>query len=164
MTINTYKEYKNTGVEWLGKLPAHWDVFPLKAGFNLMKRPPPENCGVITAFRDGEVTLRSNRRMDGFTEAFQEIGYQGVEPNDLVIHAMDAFAGAIGVSDSKGKSTPVYSVCEPKRDYFSRYYGLVLRHIALAGFIQSLAKGIRERSTDFRWSDAKNIPIPSKHL
>lgn len=160
MTINTYKEYKNTGVEWLGKLPAHWDVFPLKAGFNLMKRPPPENCGVITAFRDGEVTLRSNRRMDGFTEAFQEIGYQGVEPNDLVIHAMDAFAGAIGVSDSKGKSTPVYSVCEPKRDYFSRYYGLVLRHIALAGFIQSLAKGIRERSTDFRWSDAKNIPIP----
>jgi type I restriction enzyme S subunit len=160
MTINTYKEYKNTGVEWLGKLPAHWDVFPLKAGFNLMKRPPPENCGVVTAFRDGEVTLRSNRRMDGFTEAFQEIGYQGVEPNDLVIHAMDAFAGAIGVSDSKGKSTPVYSVCEPKKDYFSRYYGLVLRHIALAGFIQSLAKGIRERSTDFRWSDAKNIPIP----
>ena len=160
MTINTYKEYKNTGVEWLGKLPAHWDVFPLKAGFNLMKRPPPVNCGVVTAFRDGEVTLRSNRRMDGFTEAFQEIGYQGVEPNDLVIHAMDAFAGAIGVSDSKGKSTPVYSVCEPKKDYFSRYYGLVLRHIALAGFIQSLAKGIRERSTDFRWSDAKNIPVP----
>lgn len=160
MTINTYKEYKNTGVEWLGKLPAHWDVFPLKACFNLMKRPPPANCGVVTAFRDGEVTLRSNRRMDGFTEAFQEIGYQGVEPNDLVIHAMDAFAGAIGVSDSKGKSTPVYSVCEPKKDYFSRYYGLVLRHIALAGFIQSLAKGIRERSTDFRWSDAKNIPVP----
>lgn len=160
MSFHTYKEYKNTGVEWLGKLPAHWDVFPLKAGFNLMKRPPPENCGVVTAFRDGEVTLRSNRRMDGFTEAFQEIGYQGVEPDDLVIHAMDAFAGAIGVSDSKGKSTPVYSVCEPKKDYFSRYYGLVLRHIALAGFIQSLAKGIRERSTDFRWSDAKNIPVP----
>lgn len=160
MTFLAYKEYKNSGVEWLGKLPANWDVFPLKAGFNLMKRPPPENCGVVTAFRDGEVTLRSNRRMDGFTEALQEIGYQGVEPNDLVIHAMDAFAGAIGVSDSKGKSTPVYSVCEPKKDYFSRYYGLVLRHIALAGFIQSLAKGIRERSTDFRWSDAKNIPIP----
>jgi type I restriction enzyme S subunit len=160
MSFHTYKEYKNTGVEWLGKLPAHWDVFPLKAGFNLMKRPPPENCGVVTAFRDGEVTLRSNRRMDGFTEAFQEIGYQGVEPDDLVIHAMDAFAGAIGVSDSKGKSTPVYSVCEPKKDYFSRYYGLVLRHIALAGYIQSLAKGIRERSTDFRWSDAKNIPVP----
>lgn len=160
MSFHTYNEYKNTGVEWLGKLPAHWDVFPLKAGFNLMKRSPPEDCGVVTAFRDGEVTLRSNRRMDGFTEAFQEIGYQGVEPNDLVIHAMDAFAGAIGVSDSKGKSTPVYSVCEPKKDYFSRYYGLVLRHIALAGFIQSLAKGIRERSTDFRWSDAKNIPVP----
>lgn len=160
MTFASYQDYKNTGVEWLGKLPVHWDVLPLKAGFNLKKRPPPINCGVVTAFRDGEVTLRSNRRMDGFTEAFQEIGYQGVEPNDLVIHAMDAFAGAIGVSDSKGKSTPVYSVCEPKQDYYSKYYGLVLRHIALAGYIQSLAKGIRERSTDFRWSDAKNIPVP----
>jgi type I restriction enzyme S subunit len=160
MSFPKYPEYKKSGVDWLGELPSHWDVVPLKAGFELQKRPPNENSGIVTAFRDGQVTLRSNRRTDGFTEAIQEIGYQGIEPNDLVIHAMDAFAGAIGVSDSKGKSSPVYSVCKPYDGFLSDYYGLTLRHISLSGYITSLAKGIRERSTDFRWSDAKKIPVP----
>jgi type I restriction enzyme S subunit len=130
-----------------------------------MSRPVRDIDEIITAFRDGEVTLRANRRQEGFTNALQEIGYQGVRKNDLVIHAMDAFAGAIGVSDSDGKSTPVYSVCSPSSDNtVSSYYGSLLRYMATSGYINSLAKGIRERSTDFRWSDAGNVlvPIPSK--
>lgn len=77
---------------------------------------------------------------------------------------MDAFAGAIGVSNSDGKSSPVYSVCVPVSQSVSAdYYARLLRHMALSGFVTSLAKGIRERSTDFRWSDAGEIflPIPS---
>jgi hypothetical protein len=62
----------------------------------------------------------------------------------LVIHAMDAFAGAIGVSDSDGKATPVYSACVPRDcldtvdPYFYAYY---MRHIALSGLLVALAKG-----------------------
>jgi len=68
---------------------------------------------------------------------------------------MDAFAGAIGVSDSEGKSTPVYSVCTPQKkdDVDPHYYAYFLRNLALTGFIESLTKGIRERSTDFRYND-----------
>jgi len=76
---------------------------------------------------------------------------------------MDAFAGAIGVSDSDGKSSPVYSACTPNEGVSAYYFARLLRHMALAGFVSSLAKGIRERSTDFRWSDASEIclPLPS---
>ncbi len=151
---------KSSGIEWFGEIPEHWDIVPLKFGFDLQKRQPPPDSGTVTAFRDGQVTLRTNRRTEGFTEAIQEIGYQGVEPNDLVIHAMDAFAGAIGVSDSTGKSSPVYSVCRARNGFSPKFYGLFLRHMSLTGYIESLSKGIRERSTDFRWSDAKNVPIP----
>lgn len=85
----------------------------------------------------------------------KEVGYQGVRRGDLVIHNMDAFAGAIGVSDSDGKSTPVYSVCTPKNNVEANvyYYAYLLRSYALGGVIQSLAKGIRERSTDFRYKE-----------
>ena len=110
------------------------------------------------------VTLRSNRRTEGFTNALKEIGYQGIRVGDLILHAMDAFAGAIGVSDSDGKSSPVCSVCVPvSKSVSSYYYARLLRHMALSGFVTSLAKGIRERSTDFRWSDAGEIflPVPS---
>ena len=61
------------------------------------------------------VLLRKNRRVRGCTESLKEIGYQGIRRGDLVIHGMDAFAGAIGVDDSDGKGTPVYSVCKPGR-------------------------------------------------
>ena len=77
---------------------------------------------------------------------------------------MDAFAGAIGVSDSDGKSTPVYSVCQPLLGHEPRYAARVLRHIALSGYITSLGKGVRERSTEFRWTDAKDVLLPAPPL
>ena len=119
----------------------------------------------MTCFRDGQVTLRKNRRTEGFTNSLKEIGYQGVRKGDLVIHNMDAFAGAIGISDSDGKATPVYACCTPKSEEVSQYYYCyLLRYLARNGFILSLAKGIRERSTDFRFNDFKELylPVPTR--
>ncbi|TFB75313.1 restriction endonuclease subunit S [Cryobacterium glaciale] len=155
-----YSKYKPSGTQWLGEVPTHWAVTRLGRGFQLMRRPPRKEDGNLTAYRDGEVTLRSNRRLDGYTEADKEIGYQGIRVGDLVIHAMDAFAGAIGVSDSDGKSSPVYLACQPLPGHDARYFARVMRHIALSGYITSLGKGVRERSTDFRWSDARNVLVP----
>ncbi|GAB0058509.1 Type-1 restriction enzyme EcoKI specificity protein [Candidatus Magnetaquicoccaceae bacterium FCR-1] len=160
MSFQRYAEYKDSGVEWLGEVPEHWEMCKTKFLFNLMKRQPRDEDKIVTAFRDGTVTLRENRRTEGFTYALQEIGYQGVRTGDLVIHAMDAFAGAIGVSDSNGKSTPVYSVCKPIDAVNAWYYGRLLRHMALSGYVSSLAKGIRERSTEFRWVEAGNVALP----
>ena len=160
MSFPRYPKYKPSGVEWLGDVPEHWEVTRLKNLFSLMKRLPEAQDNIVTAFRDGEVTLRSNRRIDGFTNAIHEHGYQRILRGDLVIHAMDAFAGAIGVSDSTGKSTPVYSVCAPRyKGINTYYYGRLLRHMALSGYINSLAKGIRERSTEFRWSESSNVLV-----
>lgn len=158
--LNQHLEYKASGVDWLGHIPSHWEMVKLKNGFDLQKRPAIKSAGIVTAFRDGQVTLRSNRRVDGYTEGDKQMGYQTICPGDLVIHAMDAFAGAIGVSDSYGQSTPVYSACTPKPGYNAYFYARALRHIALTGYITSLAKGVRERSTDFRWADAKELPVP----
>lgn len=145
---------------WVSDIPATWELRKLKAAFVLRKRPVRAGDETVTAFRDGQVTLRRNRRLAGFTEAEKEIGYQGIRRGDLVIHNMDAFAGAIGVSDSEGKSTPVYSVCTPSEGASSEYFALLLRHLAVTGHVEALARGIRERSTDFRWNTAKEVVVP----
>jgi type I restriction enzyme, S subunit len=151
---------------WAEDIPERWSVRRAKFLFRRQQRPLRSDDGVVTAFRDGQVTLRTKRRADGFTFAEKEIGYHGVRVGDLVIHAMDGFAGAIGVSDSDGKCSPVCSVCTALSDNIEvRYYASVLRHLALSGFISSLAKGIRERSTDFRFAEFKELalPVPPKH-
>lgn len=130
--------------------------------FQRVQRPLRDIDGVVTAFRDGQVTLRTNRRTDGFTNSVKEIGYQGVRRNDLVIHAMDGFAGAIGVSDSDGKCSPVCSVCIPweNQTVNMHFYGYLVRQLAVTDFILSLAKGIRERSTEFRFSEFSGLMLP----
>ena len=161
--MKKYEEYKETGIEWLNTIPSHWDEKRAKYLFNKENRPPLEDDEVITCFRDGNVTLRKNRRTTGYTESLKEIGYQGIKKGDLVIHQMDAFAGATGVSDCNGKGTPVYSVCTPKDNTtLTNYYAKVIRLMGLNGYIQSLYRGIRERSSDFRFDTfAKQIlPLP----
>lgn len=153
---------KDSGIPWIGTIPEHWKIERAKVMFNKENRPVREEDEVITCFRDGQVTLRKNRRTTGFTESLKEIGYQGVRKGDLVIHQMDAFAGAIGVSDSDGKGTPVYHCCTPKGAFNPYYYQYLVRIMAYSGFIQSLYRGIRERSSDFRFEvfAAQRLVIP----
>ncbi|HEO9068303.1 TPA: restriction endonuclease subunit S [Citrobacter koseri] len=156
-----YPEYKDSEIEWLGKIPSGWLLKKAKYIFQRVQRPLRDIDGVVTAFRDGQVTLRTNRRTDGFTNSVKEIGYQGVRRNDLVIHAMDGFAGAIGVSDSDGKCSPVCSVCIPweSQSVNMHFYGYLVRQLAVTDFILSLAKGIRERSTEFRFSEFSGLML-----
>jgi type I restriction enzyme, S subunit len=162
--LRPYTKYKDSGLPWVGKVPVHWRVERGKWLFRRLQRPVRQEDDVVTCFRDGMVTLRKNRRTAGFTNSLQEIGYQGVRKGDLVIHAMDAFAGAIGVSDSEGKCTPVYAVCIPRQDLNSNYYAYVVREMARTQWILALAKGIRERSTEFRFDTfgSQYLPVPPR--
>ena len=156
-----YDRYRDSEADWAGPLPTEWAVEKAKWLFLRAERQVQLDDEIVTCFRDGQVTLRSNRRTEGFTNALKEHGYQRIHKGDLVIHAMDAFAGAIGVSDSTGKSTPVYSACIPRKPdtvnpYFYAYY---MRSLAGSGYLVSLAKGIRERSTDFRFADFAELVL-----
>ena len=143
---------KDSGIEWLGLIPSHWKIIRGKNLLNVQNRNVDENTEVITCFRDGEVTLRSKRREEGYTFSDKEIGYQGIYEGDLVIHGMDGFAGAIGISDSYGKGSPILIVCTAKLNTnnlrFIMYY---LRTLAMQKVFLALATGIRERSCDLRW-------------
>jgi type I restriction enzyme S subunit len=160
--LKPYPAMKGSGVPWLGEVPEHWATERAKWLFRKMDRPVRDSDEVVTCFRDGTVTLRRNRRLRRFTESLKEIGYQGIRRGDLVVHAMDAFAGAIGVADADGKGTPVYSVCEAAPAADAHYYAYMIREMARSQWIQALAKGIRERSTDFRFEAfaSQKIPLP----
>lgn len=161
--LNPNVKMKKTGIAWLEEVPEHWRIERAKNLFNKEQRPIRPNDEIVTCFRDGEVTLRKNRRTTGFTEATDYIHYQHICKGDLVIHQMDAFAGSSGVSDSDGMGTPVLSVCTPKaNDIDNYYYAHIVRLMGHNGFILSLYRGIRERSSDFRFDTfAKQyLPVP----
>lgn len=141
-------------------MPPGWCLVPLRRVLRKVERPVDEHDGVITAYRDGEVTLRSNRRAEGYTLSDTEHGYQGVDRGDLVFHALDGFAGAVGVSDSRGKCSPVYHVCDAPLADDLRFVAYALRAMGFVGYLAVQAGNVRQRSVDFRaWDSLARIPI-----
>lgn len=141
-----------------------WPLIKAKYLLTRQNHPANEEDGTVTAFRDGEVVLRSERRTEGFTEAEKYIGYQGVRPGELVVHSMDAFAGAIGLSKSIGKMSPVVHIYRAGDEVDLRFYSYFLRHLAKSGYIQSLSKGIRERSTAFDPAMLSQLELPKPSM
>ncbi|MEV0158303.1 hypothetical protein AB0H57_32110 [Micromonospora sp. NPDC050686] len=125
-----------------------------------LSRPAKTGLGVVTAYRDGVVTLRSKRRDEGYTFSETEHGYQEVFPGDLVFHALDGFAGAVGISDSHGNATPVYHVCKVSTDDEPEYVAMLLRYLGVSGFLATQAPNVRQRSVDFRnWTTFARVPL-----
>ena len=153
---------KDSGIEWVGQIPATWDIKKGKYCLRYVQKPTKPDDDVITCFRDGEVTLRKNRREEGFTISLKEIGYQGIDVGDLIVHGMDGFAGAIGISDSRGKASPVLNVLDT--DNNKRYIMYYLRSLAFNGVFLALSTGIRVRTCDTNWGKLRELlyVIPPK--
>jgi type I restriction enzyme S subunit len=77
---------------------------------------------------------------------------------------MDAFAGAIGISDSDGKASPVVHCYRSRPNVDPRFFANLLRDAARSEFIASLAKGIRERSTAFDAETFRTLVLPVPNL
>lgn len=155
--LNPDVPMKDSGVKWIGAIPECWNIIRGKEVLQLKNKPVLDTDEVITCFRDGEVTLRKNRRTEGFTFSDKEIGYQGIDAGDLVIHGMDGFAGAIGISKERGKGSPVLIVCNSQHS--NNYLCYYLRNLAYRNIFVALSTGIRIRSCDLRWNKLSVLPF-----
>lgn len=133
---------------------------PLGRVLAKLDRSVGDDSEVVTAYRDGVVVRRSERRDDGYTFSDLEQGYQGVMAGDLVFHGLDGFAGAVGVARSGGRCSPVYHVCTATARADNRYLGHVLRAYGHIGLLAAHAWSVRQRSVDYRnWKQLAALPI-----
>lgn len=155
------RDLQAVDIPWAPMIPKNWGTKRAKYLFQEMNRPVEPDDDTITAFRDGQVCLRSKRRTEGYTFAELEVGYQHICKGDLVIHTMDAFAGAIGISEDDGKATGEYAVCSPRSDDVnSEYYAYLLRCMARRQYIFILCPSVRERAPRFRFFRFAPVLLP----
>ncbi|GAA0431695.1 hypothetical protein Aca07nite_18530 [Actinoplanes capillaceus] len=155
-------------LEFIGSSPLVSDretvlsTLPIRRLLLKLVRPVVTGGEVITAFRDGQVTARSQRRAEGYTLSSSADAHgQHVDVGDVVIHGLDGFAGAIGTSEAAGNCSPVYHVCAPLRGGNAWYFGRLLRVLAVSGYLGLFATSTRERAVDFRnWDQFGRIPVP----
>jgi type I restriction enzyme S subunit len=101
---------KDSGVDWLGFVPAHWRILRNKAIFREVdERTMSEEGELLTVSHLTGVTPRSEKNVNMFMAETLE-GYKKCETGDLVINTMWAWMGALGIAPCYGLVSPSYNV------------------------------------------------------
>lgn len=143
--LNPNAPIKNSGIDWIGEIPEHWKLEPLKYCFGRRseKNNPIKTQERLSLSIDKGVTLYAEKttNLDRFKDDFTQ--YQLAYPNDIVLNCMNMIVGAVGLSHYLGCVSPVYYVIYPtKSDVDALYYSYLLNMPSIRGVYFSLGKGI----------------------
>lgn len=123
--MKAYPEYKDSGVEWIGEIPSHWDNSPIKRLFVFSKKIAGEE---YQKYKVLSLTLKGiiYRDMDSLMGKFHSDmrTYQIVEPDSIVLclFDMDVTPRLVGYSDKVGIITSAYKILEPLPKVCAKYY------------------------------------------
>lgn len=137
------REMKDSGFEWIGKIPLNWEVDKLK--FHL-KRNEPRNPGdtvVLSLYRELGVIPKDSRDDNHNVTSEDTSKYKYVQPGDFVINKMKAWQGSVAVSEYEGIVSPAYFIYKFTDDaFYRRYFHYLLRSCYKDEFMR-LSGGIR---------------------
>ncbi len=133
---------KESGVEWIGEVPAHWETFSAKRLFT--ERDERSNTGaeeLLTVSHLTGVTPRSEKNVNMF-EAESKVGYKLCHAGDIVINTLWAWMGAMGAAWQPGIVSPSYHVYKPGARVDSAFIDLIVRLPIFAKEVNRYSKGI----------------------
>jgi type I restriction enzyme S subunit len=159
------REMKDSGVEWLGKIPNHWMIRRIKNLFELRNEKNYEafeDVNLISLYTDKGVVQHSDLTETTGNKAVTAEGYKIVKEDDIVVNIILCWMGAVGRSAYNGVTSPAYDVYKPLHDTNSKYYHYLFRTSQFNGECYRYGRGImlmrwRTYSTEFR---AISVPLP----
>jgi type I restriction enzyme S subunit len=158
--LNPDAPMRDSGVDWIGQIPAHWEILANRALFKERIEPgedglPLLSVSIHTAVSSEEIAEEDNIR--GRIKIEDKTKYNLVLPGDIVFNMMRAWQGAIGAVKIRGMVSPAYIIAVPNEKIVSSYFEYQYR---CPEFIQQMdrnSKGI----TDFRkrlyWTEFKQL-------
>lgn len=133
---------KDTGIPWVGNIPAHWDTERAKWLFK--ERDVRSESGdeeLLSVSHLTGVTSRAEKNVNMFMAESLE-GYKRCETGDLVINTLWAWMGAMGVTRQPGIVSPAYNVYRPVTELDPEYLDLLVRTSRFAEEITRYSKGV----------------------
>ena len=122
--------FKDSGINWIGKIPSHWDVKRAKDIFFEVKDKSEtgkeELLSVSEYFGVGKKQDKVEKD-EHISRAESLIGYKKCRKNDLVINIMLAWKKGLGVSQYDGIVSPAYAVFRYKYKVNPKYFHYLFR-------------------------------------
>lgn len=141
----------NSDVQWLGDVPAHWEIKPTRALFAEVKdqNHPDEPLLAVTigkgVVRQSDLLADSSKKDSSNQDKTK---YKLVLPGDIAYNKMRAWQGAVGCSAHRGIVSPAYIVKRPRAGVSARFMHYLLRTPGFAKEAERWSYGI----TSDQWS------------
>lgn len=158
---------KDSGVEWLGEVPAHWQVQRMANLFTEVVESGDDSLPVLSVSIHSGVSDKelNDSELDRKVTRSDDRGkYKKVQRGDLVYNMMRAWQGGFGSVTVQGQVSPAYVVARPIADFFTAFVEQALRTPQAVEEMRRHSQGV----TDFRlrlyWQQFKciQVALPAK--
>ncbi len=142
--LKPYPEYRDSGIDWLPQVPAHWDF--VRNGRLFAERNE-------TGFPDLpilEVSLRTGVRV-------RDMAAEG----DISYNIMRMWQGAVGIAPCDGLISPAYIVARPLDKLEPRFYTYLFRTTAYMREVDFASRGIVPDRNRLYWQYFKPLLSPA---
>jgi type I restriction enzyme, S subunit len=151
---------KDSGVDWIGDIPAHWGVFPL---FSKTRIKSLSNCAdreLLSVYLDlGVVKFSDVDEKRANATSLDLSTYQAVDPGDFVLNNQQAWRGSVGVSMHAGIVSPAYIVLALSPDFDPEFANYYFRSPALVSHYLIGSKGVGTIQRNLYWPKLRTTAI-----
>ncbi|MGI6755340.1 MAG: restriction endonuclease subunit S [Atopobiaceae bacterium] len=152
---------KDSGIEWIGEIPANWNVARAKEWFELTSSKGNSELVLLAATQKNGMYPQS--RLEGVVRVSEDADlttFKTVHKGDFVI-SLRSFQGGFERSDFEGVCSPAYQTFRSIKDICSQFFKYLFKSHGFIEEMNSLTLGIREGKT-IKYSDFSNsfLAIP----
>lgn len=152
---------ENSGVEWIGRMPASWTFRQAGQLADQVKEP---NASMVEknllSLSYGRIKRRDINSSGGLLPASYET-YNIIEPNDIVLRFTDLQNDQkslrVGLANERGIITSAYTTIRPYNACDSRFLYYALHAFDLRKGFYGMGAGVRQ---GLKWQEAKYILLP----
>lgn len=158
--LKPYAEYKESGLSWLGPIPAHWQTVRNGSLFGQRSQTGYAELPIL------EVSLKTGVQVRSFGQAgrkqiMSDLGkYKRAVKGDLAYNTMRMWQGALGVCPVDGLVSPAYVVARPYPGVDARYFAALFRTGDYMAEIDSASRGIVKDRNRLYWDQFKQMQSP----
>ena len=143
-----YTEMKDSGIEWLGKIPNNWRTIRVKYAFRIKKEIAGELGHTVLSVTQRGIKPKDMSEKGQFSLDYSK--YQLVSSGDFIMNHMDLLTGWVDISNMDGVTSPDYRVFQSSNP--EKYYPDFYRYVFQTCYQQRIFYGLGQGVSGFgRW-------------
>ena len=158
--MERYQEYKDSGEQWLGKIPSHWEMKRLGSYFNERKsKVSDKDYAPLSVTKNGILP-----QLENVAKSNDSDNRKQVCAGDFVINSRSDRKGSSGVSLLEGSVSLINIVLQPRKSIYSPFCNYLLKSNAFIEEYYRNGRGIVADLWTTRYDEMKSIKLAMPSL